>query len=143
MEAWQPSMVIPSGGKFSKGTQPEILLTDLQLIHSELCLLIYLKIISFFQPNSPNRTRFNLKTSVLWNITSYSPVKANGNFGGICRLNFQGLTVSEARTLYEAGSKHEAPNEITALLTHITAPQLSLISTGKSSRSDISGKRII
>jgi hypothetical protein len=49
MEAWQPSMVIPSGGKFSKGTQPEILLTDLQLSHSELCLLIYLKIISFFQ----------------------------------------------------------------------------------------------
>jgi hypothetical protein len=46
-----------------------------------------------------------MKSSISWDITLYSPLQANGRFGGICRLHFQGRKISQARNQL-AASRH-------------------------------------
>jgi hypothetical protein len=46
-----------------------------------------------------------MKSSILWDMTSYTPVKANRRFGGICRLNLESRRIIQARNQNEADSK--------------------------------------
>jgi hypothetical protein len=43
-----------------------------------------------------------MKSSVFWDITPYSPLKANRRFGGTCRLQLQGQGISQARNQRES-----------------------------------------
>jgi hypothetical protein len=51
----------------------------------------------------PKRMRFEdltevvIKSVVFWDITLCSPLKVNGRFGGICRLNMQGRKITELK----------------------------------------------
>jgi hypothetical protein len=45
-----------------------------------------------------------MKSTILWNITPYSPLKVDRHFEGICRLYLQGR-VSQARNQHEVGNK--------------------------------------
>jgi hypothetical protein len=44
-----------------------------------------------------------LKSSILWDIRTFSPVKMNRPFGGIYRLHLQERRVSQEREQREAG----------------------------------------
>jgi hypothetical protein len=45
-----------------------------------------------------------MKSSILCDITLYSPLKVNRRFEGKCRLHRQGLRVNQVRNQHEAGS---------------------------------------
>jgi hypothetical protein len=47
--------------------------------------------------NESGRTMRNLKSSIFWDITPYSPLKANRSFGGTCQLHLQGGRINQAR----------------------------------------------
>jgi hypothetical protein len=46
-----------------------------------------------------------MKSPVLWDITSRSPLKVSQHFGGICRLHLQGRRINQARNHHETGSR--------------------------------------
>jgi hypothetical protein len=48
-----------------------------------------------------------MNSSVFWDITVYSLLKAKRRFGGTCRLHLQGLKISRARTQRESWWKAE------------------------------------
>jgi hypothetical protein len=52
------------------------------------------------------RNKRYLTSHIFWNITSCSPLKVNGSFGGICRLHPQGR-ISQARNQRESRWKTE------------------------------------
>jgi hypothetical protein len=54
-----------------------------------------------------------MKISIFWVRTSYSPLKVNQGFGGICRLHLQGRRISQARKQRKAGSKQSSEMETT------------------------------
>jgi hypothetical protein len=47
-------------------------------------------------------TEVVMKSSIFWDITSCSPLKVNGSFGGTCRLHLQGRKVSWERNQRES-----------------------------------------
>jgi hypothetical protein len=44
----------------------------------------------------------SMKSSVFWDITPCSPLKANRRFGGTCRLHLQGRRISRSRNQRES-----------------------------------------
>jgi hypothetical protein len=42
------------------------------------------------------------KSSILWDIKSFSPLRVNGSFGGKCHFHLQGRRISQARNQYES-----------------------------------------
>jgi hypothetical protein len=58
--------------------------------------------------------RGGYKSSIVWDMTPRSPLKANRRFGGTCRLHPQGRIRSQGRNQLEADSKpnpKQNPNE--------------------------------
>jgi hypothetical protein len=43
-----------------------------------------------------------MKTSIFWDITPRSPLKANTSFGGTRRLRLQGRRISQARNRHQS-----------------------------------------
>jgi hypothetical protein len=42
-------------------------------------------------------------SSILWDMTPFSPLKVNRRFGGMCRLQLHGRRINQARSYREAG----------------------------------------
>jgi hypothetical protein len=67
------------------------------------CVWLYMKCISrtpswgFMCPRLGTAALFEVKRSVIWDITSCSPVKVDRCFGGTYRLHFEGWGISQAR----------------------------------------------
>jgi hypothetical protein len=50
------------------------------------------------------QTVMTMNSSVLLNITPFSPLKINRRFGGTCLLHLHGRTINQARNQHEVGS---------------------------------------
>jgi hypothetical protein len=54
----------------------------------------------------------DLKSSIFWDITTCSPLKANRRFGGTCRFHLQGRRRCQERNQPEAGSNQSSETSV-------------------------------